>query len=260
MSVTTATPGLTDEVAVPAGINAGLRCPDADFLTRMLGAPRDVYSSACQPITNKALASATVVANVGPFTVQGLRPAVNSLREVMTDIKTAQPDVYAKLGTAGMLCCRYQRGSTKISSHSWGTAVDLKLDGKLDVRGNNKVHFGLTLIAPIFNKHGWYWGAAFRTEDAMHFEVSTAKLAQWCSSGLASGAATRTYGAKTLRKGDKGPEVRVVQEALVRYGYRLKVDGDFGAFTESAVIQFQLRKKLKADGIVGPATRAALGL
>jgi len=35
-----------------------------------------------------------------------------------------------------MLCCRYIRNSkTNISNHSWGTAVDLKLKGVLDVRG-----------------------------------------------------------------------------------------------------------------------------
>ena len=81
----------------------------------------------------------------------------------------------ADLGTAGMLCCRLVRGSaTAISNHSWGTAIDLTLDGVLDVYGDDKVQYGLTLIAPIFNRHGWYWGAAFRTEDGMHFEGSKA--------------------------------------------------------------------------------------
>jgi hypothetical protein len=29
------------------------------------------------------------------------------------------------------------------------------------------------------NQHGWYWGAAFRTEDAMHFEASRSLISQW---------------------------------------------------------------------------------
>ena len=77
------------------------------------------------------------------------------------------------LGSAGMLCCRFVRGSTtSISNHSWGTAIDLTINGVLDKRGNGQVQYGLALIAPIFNQHGWYWGAGFATEDGMHFEIS----------------------------------------------------------------------------------------
>jgi hypothetical protein len=72
-----------------------------------------------------------------------------------------------------MLCARFVRGSTTaISNHAWGTAIDLTLDGVLDRRGDGRVQVGLTRIAPIFNRHSWFWGAGFRTEDAMHFEGS----------------------------------------------------------------------------------------
>jgi D-alanyl-D-alanine dipeptidase len=50
-----------------------------------------------------------------------------------------------------MLCARFVRGSTTtISNHSWGTAIDLTLDGVLDRRGDGRVQVGLTRIAPIF--------------------------------------------------------------------------------------------------------------
>src|ERR1035437_4827890 len=60
-----------------------------------------------------------------------------------------------------------------------GTTVDLTLNGLLDRRGDNQVQLGLTLIASIFNAHGWFWGAAFRTEDALHFEASRSLISQW---------------------------------------------------------------------------------
>lgn len=82
-----------------------------------------------------------------------------------------------------MVCCRRQRRSSKISSHSWGIAVDLKIAGALDQVDNGTVQYGLTLIAPFFNCHGWVWGAAFRKEDAMHFKVSKEKLLQWEAQG-----------------------------------------------------------------------------
>lgn len=154
-------------------LNPDMKAVNNAYMTEKLGKPRESFSSDCQPITNSKLKKYMKTASVGPFTVTGLAPAVESLRTVLTQISSQQPEVYAKLGTAGMLCCRYVRGSTtSISNHSWGTAIDLKLAGVLDKRGDGLVQYGLTLIAPIFNSHGWYWGAAFKTEDAMHFEVS----------------------------------------------------------------------------------------
>jgi chitosanase len=58
----------------------------------------------------------------------------------------------------------------------------------------------------------------------------------------------------------RGDDVRAVQQALVNAGFTVSVDGIFGPNTAAAVKQFQQRRGLKADGIVGPATRAALGL
>jgi len=58
----------------------------------------------------------------------------------------------------------------------------------------------------------------------------------------------------------RGEEVRKVQEALNTNGFSNSRDGVFGPFTEALVKRFQDSKGLRADGVVGPATRAALGL
>ncbi|PTT91571.1 peptidoglycan-binding protein [Pelomonas sp. HMWF004] len=173
---------LTRLVPAPlkSAINGGLKAVSNDFMTQALGAPRDSYAVDCQPLTNVRLKRNITSASVGPFRVTGLAPAVKSLNEVMSEIQRMRPEVYKALGTAGMLCCRYVRGSTSsISNHSWGTAVDLTLNGVLDRRGDGKVQYGLTLIAPIFNRFGWYWGATFKTEDAMHFEAGQELVTQW---------------------------------------------------------------------------------
>jgi len=57
----------------------------------------------------------------------------------------------------------------------------------------------------------------------------------------------------------KGSDVRAVQRALRAAGLSVKVDGVFGAKTEKTVRIFQESRGLTVDGIVGPATRAALG-
>jgi hypothetical protein len=58
---------------------------------------------------------------------------------------------------------------------------------------------------------------------------------------------------KTLRKGDRGPDVVELQSHL-----DLVVDGIFGPDTESAVKEFQRESDLDDDGIVGPLTWSAL--
>ena len=68
---------------------------------------------------------------------------------------------------------------------------------------------------------------------------------------------------RTLRKGMKGDDVLALQNALLILGLSLGkwgADGSFGAATDAAVKLFQKRNGLKADGIVGPVTRKAMGL
>lgn len=64
-----------------------------------------------------------------------------------------------------------------------------------------------------------------------------------------------------LREGDRGSDVRTVQEKLKRWGYYSgEVDGIYGAQTASAVRAFQKKNGLTVDGIVGTATSQALGM
>jgi len=63
----------------------------------------------------------------------------------------------------------------------------------------------------------------------------------------------------TLRSGSSGPDVQNLQQRLQDLGFDPNgVDGNFGPGTKAAVIAFQQSKGLQADGIVGPATLAAL--
>jgi hypothetical protein len=57
-----------------------------------------------------------------------------------------------------------------------------------------------------------------------------------------------------LRFGNSGLAVRVLQRLLIANGYAIRIDGVYGAVTESAVKAFQSRRNLKVDGVVGPRT------
>jgi murein L,D-transpeptidase YcbB/YkuD len=54
--------------------------------------------------------------------------------------------------------------------------------------------------------------------------------------------------------GSSGVSVKVLQRLLLSNGYAVRVDGVFGALTESAVKAFQNRRNLGVDGVVGSRT------
>jgi hypothetical protein len=98
----------------------------------------------------------------------------------------------------------------------------------------------------------------------VHISVKTAKSkydddADWAMPGAATpkkpSAPPPPVATKrpTLKKGDKGKDVRYLQKLL-----GVTIDGDFGDGTEKAVKKVQTANKLFADGIVGAYTWAAL--
>ena len=259
---------VTQIIPIPAGINPGLHSAKNSTMLQILGRARDTFDHMCRPATRDPVKSLLVTADVGPFRVTGIRPAVDSLRDVLAQVKEAHPEVYAVLSTAGMFCARLIAGSQSISNHSWGTAVDIGVGGILDgvqtrsARSDGRTLAGLAAMAPFFNRAGWYWGAGFSTfEDGMHFEVADETIRKWQTQGkLGPAAASRTVTDHNLSIGDRGAEIRPLQEALLARGFDIVPDGIFGAITQAAVIDFQAENGLAPDGIVGPRTKERLGL
>lgn len=63
---------------------------------------------------------------------------------------------------------------------------------------------------------------------------------------------------KTLRIGNEGVDVKMLQQLLNKVGYILTVDGKFGKMTQNAVMNLQKKHSLIPDGIVGPKTNVVL--
>lgn len=125
--------------------NLGLTSPGNNDMLDLFGHPVQggAYRSdgKCTQPNSPTFTPLLVTRNVGPFKVTGLRPAVQSLQDILVRVQQEVPDLYTILNSSGMLCSRFTKikqpnGSIKIgpgvSNHSWGAALDINLGGSLD--------------------------------------------------------------------------------------------------------------------------------
>ena len=172
-------------VADRRNLNEGLTVPTPSFLIETLGRPNPTLTSECATrMENERLQTLLNTRQAGPITVTMLEPALESLDRIFATIQSVDPDLYARINTAGAWCVRFIRGSTtSVSTHSFGLAVDINIDGVLDTLGDGRTQLGLTILSDFFNAEGWVWGAAYSREDSMHFEVSREKVEEWVAAG-----------------------------------------------------------------------------
>lgn len=169
--------------------NIGLSSATQETMISLLGRPKLPLTTNDQPdhvsdVVKKLQTTAKVTDKIR---VTGIKPAVKSLRDVLSKAAAKDQSLVAALSSAGMLVVRLRRPtsgapSTKISNHAWGTAIDLSIDGK-EPQGDTqqKVPRGIALLVPFFNDAGWYSGIAFH--DDMHFEVAEETIRKWARDG-----------------------------------------------------------------------------
>lgn len=160
----------------PESINTGRSPASRTLLITRLGHPSEFYTEKCGVVQPGLLADRIVTRSVGPFRVTGLDVAVACLAYAMKRVNQYEPTLYKILGSAGMLCVRMVRGGQTPSIHSWGCAIDILIGGKLDDYGDGKTLKGLFVLHQYMKQEGWYWGAEFRKEDSMHWELANDRL------------------------------------------------------------------------------------
>lgn len=146
----------------------------------------------------------------------------------------------------------------------YGNAEALVAEARSGLRGQLRLmarYIDKAGLAPALRGHDWaafargYNGPGFRKNDYDgKLARAYARYARAASLDESPSVAT------TLRRGARGQAVHGLQIALTARGYPLFADGMFGPATEHAVRAFQARNRLAVDGIVGPATMAALGI
>lgn len=131
------------------------------------------------------------------------------------------------------VCCVFMKNGTKMSH----TGVH--------IGGGKIIHCSGTVKAGKTTDKGW-----------THYAIPKGMEGSYVPAEPTTGTTL-----PMLRKGSKGEYVMLLQTKLMMFGYDLGsygADGDFGSKTLTAVQKFQRDNGLTADGIVGPATWAAL--
>lgn len=162
------------------------------------------------------------------------------------------------------------RGASRLSNHSSGTAADVNAPrhplgavGTVPAAKRAEISAKAAML-------GLRWGGDYKgRKDEMHVEVIVSReraleLVRALQAQPGGVALPATAGRPTIRQGSNSQAVRDLQDHLKRsfpdFAGHLVVDGAFGPRTKAAVVEFQRRSGLVADGIVGPKTWGRLGI
>lgn len=182
-----------------------------------------------------------------------------------------QDKLYAQGRTTPGIKVTNAKGSTYSSMHQWGVAVDFYRNDGTGAYNDKDGFF--TKVGRIGQSIGLEWGGVWITiKDKPHFQLS-----DW---GSGPAKLKKQYGTpdkfmrswtvqtekqanpykinSVVKKGTIGESAKWVQFELVGKGYKLTVDGNFGTMSVNALIDFQKKNGLTADGICGNKTIAAL--
>jgi hypothetical protein len=135
---------LSDLVPIPPkeNMNIGLSSAREDTMLKKFGKPGQLTKK-CSNATGKIKKRLVFGVDVGPFKVNGLDFAVESLRQIFAEAKQTMPQVFDEVKSAGMLCVRARKTNpNRFSNHSWGTTIDLFFGSGVVPQGKRLAHRG----------------------------------------------------------------------------------------------------------------------
>jgi hypothetical protein len=171
-------------------MNSGLHAAKVSTLVSCFGAFPNLPVN-CGTVRNKRVLALLETRDVGPFRVTGIKPALDALDAIFSQVKAHHPALYDILGTEGMCCYRKVRGGTAPSNHAAGTAIDITVGGFLPPQDPtpqtpNLIPMGFVVLYGYFHQARFFWAAGYAsgTVDAMHFEASDELLKEWKAAGF----------------------------------------------------------------------------
>lgn len=169
--------------------------------------------------------------------------------------------------SSGYRCATHNRnvGGATGSRHSKGDAADIVVSGVAPAEVAQYAESIGVLGIGLYetNSDGHFVHIDTRTYKSFWYGQAQAARTTFGGSSTTTGTATKNY----YTIGDSGNEVKEIQEMLLALGYTLTnktsdktkgADGIYGQLTKKAIIDFQRKVGLTADGLAGTATIAAL--
>lgn len=78
----------------------------------------------------------------------------------------------SRIAFGGTYAWRAKRGSTRLSTHTWGIAVDLD-PGRNPQHQRYEPQHGIPMaVVDLFEAAGWTWGGRWSDPDPMHFQAA----------------------------------------------------------------------------------------
>ena len=143
-------------------------------------------------------------------------------------------------------------GGASGSQHKKGRAVDFEIPGISAVK---LAQFAETL--PEVGGIGlYYYAGNLNKPDHVHIDTRIGRARWGWKGSYSSGGRLPGWGGVpcVFRLGSQSAGVEIIQRWLIKQGYSLKADGEYGQKTVSALKDWQGKHGLKADGVYGKAT------
>jgi peptidoglycan hydrolase-like protein with peptidoglycan-binding domain len=170
----------------------------------------------------------------------------NGIQIASTVFSKKSEDVLKKIRNRidSLDCCRL--ASKVISARKKPIILETSPEGSISTKGE--------IILPSTSPHALTDAIDSSTYVAPRLQKTFAGSAN--PEGTNSGAFPSSYNQTlpNLSFGNSGVSVSILQRLLLANGYRIRVDGNFGALTEIAVRAFQSNRNLTIDGVVGQQT------
>ena len=146
-------------------------------MLNLFGKPGALTTDCSEP-TNPKILSNLVQLDITPHIhVRAFKPFAIALKKGFDDLKVGNFDLYNQVKSAGALCCRAIRGSTKnYSKHSYGCSIDLYCGSDVTALGDPHTQLGIKIVYSYLKKYDIFWGAGFKRPDSMHYEASKEML------------------------------------------------------------------------------------
>lgn len=106
------------------------------------------------------------------YRIRAHRLVATLIRDCLDSISRAGVDSH-RITYGGCYSWRAMRGSSKLSTHTWGIAIDIDpINSRRGLKWDGGKRMVPKVVVEIFKSAGFTWGGDFKIPDCMHFQYA----------------------------------------------------------------------------------------